>query len=336
MERPGTRFLTLSPAALAIALLVAGAGAEFGFAPAAGAQTAKVTVLSTASVDGETITCGCQKKELGGLARRAAVIKAERAKNPATLLVDAGDFGSHSDFEPWMRTEFQVRMMAELGYDVVTPGPNEMVFGVSRLQELMRGAPGIRMVSANVTDKSGNLLWDEFTVVEKGGVTFAVTGVTDRAYYAFGLSRGKQKVDEFDFRDMRESLRRVIPEMRKQGQVTVVLLHTGSADAKRVLEGIEGIDVVIVGHAPVYKFAPEQVGTAVVVQAGERGQYLGRLELTLEGSRVIGHGGEAVALGDAVTPDPEMSAVVAGFNKKYDAIAPKPKTKTEETPGKES
>jgi len=80
---------------------------------AAGAQNRTAVILSTASVGGETITCGCQKKELGGLARRATFIKTQRAKNPATVLVDAGDFGSHVDYEPWLRTEFQIDHKAQ-------------------------------------------------------------------------------------------------------------------------------------------------------------------------------------------------------------------------------
>ena len=289
------------------------------------AQERKAVVLSSCSVVGETVTCGCQKKELGGLARRAAFIRSEGAKNPATILVDAGDFGSHADFEPWMRTEFQFAMMAKLGYDVVTPGPNEMTFGIEKLKTLLAGAPGIKVVSANVTDKSGRQLWDDFAIFQKGGITFAVTGVTDKAFYDFSLSRGTQKADEFAFLDCRQSLQRVIPEMRKQADVTVVLLHTGSGDAKRVLEGLEGLDIAVVGHGPVYKFAPEKIGNILLVQSGIRGQYLGRTELTLAGKEVVGRGGECTPLGETIPIDAEFNSLVTAFNKKYDALAAKAK-----------
>jgi len=288
---------------------------------AAGAQNRTAVILSTASVGGETITCGCQKKELGGLARRATFIKTQRAKNPATVLVDAGDFGSHVDYEPWLRTEFQIDMMSKLKYDVVTPGPSEMVMGLDKAHALFARAPEIKVVSANIVDKkTQKQLWDDFTIIDRGGVKFAVTGVTDGSFYKFKATQGQLKSDDFDFRDAKASLKRVIPEMRQQADLVVVLLHMGSGDAKHLLEGISGIDAVVVGHLPEYKFLPEVAENTVLVQTGARGQYMGRLELNLSGNKVVGHGGAAQALGETVAIDPEMDALVKAFNKKYDAM----------------
>jgi 5'-nucleotidase / UDP-sugar diphosphatase len=288
------------------------------------AQTRTAVILSTASVGGETITCGCQKKELGGLARRTTFIKAQRAKNPATIVVDAGDFGSHVEYEPWMRTEFQIDMMSKLGYDVVTPGPSEMMMGLDTQRSLYARAPQIKVVSANIVDKkTQKQTWDDFTIVNKGGVKFAVTGITDGSFYKFKASQGQLKSDEFDFKDPKASLQRVVPQMRQQADVVVVLLHTGSGDAKHMLEGVSGVDAVVVGHLPEYKFLPEVAGSTVLVQTGARGQYMGRLELNLSGNKVVGHAGEAQALGETVAVDPEMDALVKAFNKKYDAMKSK-------------
>lgn len=288
---------------------------------AAGAQDRTAVILSTASVGGETITCGCQKKELGGLARRATFIKTERAKNPATVVVDAGDFGSHVDYEPWMRTEFQIDMMSKLKYDVVTPGPSEMVMGLDKAHALFARAPEIKVVSANIVDKkTQKQLWDEFTIIDRGGVKFAVTGVTDGSFYRFKATQGQLKGDDFDFKDPKASLQRVIPQMRQQADVVVVLLHSGTGDAKRMLEGISGVDAVIVGHLPEYKFMPEAVGNTMFVLGGAKGQYMGRLELKLSGNKVVGHSGEIQPLGETVAVDPGMDALVKPFNKKYDAM----------------
>jgi 2',3'-cyclic-nucleotide 2'-phosphodiesterase (5'-nucleotidase family) len=300
--------------------------------PAAESQTHRTAiVVSTASVNGETISCGCQKKELGGIARRATVIKAERARSEAFLLVDAGDFGSHVPFEPWMRTEFQWKMMAGLGYDVVTPGPNEMVEGIQPLQELYASSPEIQVVSANVTDKQGTLLWPTHAVVERGGVVFGVTGVTDKSYYSFNLTRGKQKANDFAFLDAKESLQGVLPTLKEKADIVVVLFHSGSGDSRRAFDGIEGVDVVVVGHSPTYKFLPERVGETLLIQAGSRGQYLSVLELTLdETNNIIDYNGEARSLGTAIDVDDEFNTVVTAFNKKYDGMKPAEPDKAEE------
>ena len=289
-----------------------------------GAQTKSAVILSTASVGGETITCGCQKKELGGLARRATFIKTQRTKNPATIVVDAGDFGSHVDYEPWMRTEFQIDMMSKIGYDVVTPGPSEMALGLDKQRALYARAPQIKVVSANIVDKKTKKpLWDDFTLIDRGGVKFAVTGITDGSSYKFKQTQGQIKSDDFDFKDPKASLKRVIPLMRQQADVVVVLLHTGSGDAKHMMEGVSGVDAVVVGHLPEYKFLPEAVDNTVLVQTGARGQYMGRLDLNLSGNKVVGHAGEAQALGETVAVDPQMDSLVKAFNKKYDAMKSK-------------
>ena len=292
--------------------------------PAADSQTGKTAIIvSTAAVNGETISCGCQKKELGGIARRATVIKAERARSDAFLLVDAGDFGSHVAFRPWTRTEFQWKMMAELGYDVVTPGPNEMVEGLQPLLELYARSPDIQVVSANVTDKQGNLVWPKYALVERGGVVYGVTGVTDKSYYSFNLTRGKQKANDFAFLDATESLQSVLPTLKENAEIVVVLFHSGSGDSRRALDGLDGVDVVVVGHSPTYKFLPERIGETLIIQAGSRGQYLSVLELTLdEGNNIIDYNGESRPLGSTVDVDEEFDGVVTAFNKKYDGMKP--------------
>jgi len=288
------------------------------------AQGTTAGIVSSASSQGETISCGCKKKELGGVARRASVIKEERSRSAAFLLVDAGDFGSHVATEPWMRTEFQWQMMSDLGYDVVTVGPNEMTEGLVSLKRLLSTAPEIQVVSANITDKNGDLLWPEYTIVERDGVRFGVTGVTDKSYYSFNVTRGKQKSNDFSFRDLRESLTGVVPRLRQESDVVIVLLHTGSGDAKRMIEGVEGIDVVVVGHAPTYKFVPERIGNTILINGGNRGQYLGVLELTLNAEKaIVDYNGESRPLGDVVAIDPEFNALITEFNQKYDALKPK-------------
>lgn len=289
---------------------------------AAGAQTTKnAVIVSSASVVGETISCGCKKKDLGGIARKATVVAETRAQNPTMLLVDAGDFGSASEFKPWMRTEFVWKTMKDLQYDAVTPGPNEMIRGVDALKELLATAPGIHVVSANVTDKSGNLLWPEYALVEKGGVTYGITGATEKAYYSYNLTRGMVEKDDFEFQDITKSLQRVIPQIRSQCDVVVVLLHTGSSDADRVAENLQGADVVVVGHSPDSKFLPERTGETLLIKAGSRGQYVSVLDLTLDPDKgVVEYNGESQPMGDAVVEDPQYKAMVDAFNAKYDGM----------------
>jgi len=311
--------MRLGQAATTTFAVLSGLSLLFLLPPApAGAQNRTAEIISTSASEGETVSCGCKSKDLGGLARRYTLISEERAKNPDLLLVDAGDFGSPSEFEPWERTSFVWQAMADMDYDVVTIGPNEMIAGLPALQELLATAPGIAVVSANVTDKQGNLLWPDHVILEKGGITYAVTGVSDGSYYKFNLSRGLQVSDDFGFQNSRVALERVLPTLQ-DADVVVVLLQMSTGDARRLTDGLEGIDVAVVGHNPGYTYTPERVGETLFVRSGTRGQYVGTLELTLDGDRIIDYSGRGVPMSEAIRDEPELRAKVDKFNESYDS-----------------
>ncbi len=305
---------SIALAGLSAALLMA-----LPLSGAAAAPAGTATILSTTATSGETSSCGCAKNDIGGIAKRATVIRSERADGPV-LLVDAGDFGASKDFDPWAKTTFIYDLMSDLGYDAITPGEVELLKGLDAVKDLYARHPEVRVVSANIRDTAGNLIWDESAIVEKDGVKFGVTGVTGQAFYDFNLARGNQEVDDFTFGDPREALERVLPKLRKEADVVVVLLHESPADAEKTAEEISGIDVLVVGHNPGHRFAPDRVGETLLVRPGNRGQYISVLDLTLdENGRVADYSGEALPLGDGVAPDQEILPRVAAFEKDWTA-----------------
>ena len=70
-------------------------------------------------------------KTVGGFARIASIIKSEKETEPGTtLVVDAGDFMMGTLFPSLEKKYgFQLRLMKEMGYDVVATGNHEFEFG---------------------------------------------------------------------------------------------------------------------------------------------------------------------------------------------------------------
>jgi hypothetical protein len=238
------------------------------------------------------------------------------------LLVDAGNFlvpNEEREFSPWEKNEFMFDMMGRIQYDAVTPGDLELLYGIDAIKGLYSRQPGIQVVSANIQDRSGNLVWPAYTVIEKGGFRYGVTGVTGAAFYTFNVKRGIQKADEFTLTDTKEALAKVVPELREQSDLVVVLLHEGPGDARRLAEEVEGIDVVVVGHNPGYMFNPDRVGNTLLLRGGNRGQYLSILELTLDEtkSRIIDYNGEGKPLDEGVAKDTEIEPVVKTWEDDY-------------------
>ncbi len=245
------------------------------------------------------------------------MIKKEIASGP-TLVVSAGDFGANRDFDAWGKTEFIYDIMAKMDYDAMTPGETELMEGLEAAKKLYARHPGIEIVSANIRDKAGNPVWPESAVIEKDGIKYGVTGVTNSAFYNFNITRGKQSTDDFSFEEAREALQRVIPDLRQKSDVVVVLMHEGPGDAKKIVDEIPGMDVVIVGHNPGYLFNPERVGQTLLVRPGNRGQYLEVLELTLDDdNRIVDYNGEGKPLGDEVAKDPIIDSEVSAYEKDW-------------------
>lgn len=228
--------------------------------------------------------------------------------------MDAGDWAAIKKFEPWEKTEFIWDMMSELKYDAITPGPRELLWGREAFEGLLSKHPEIRVVSANITDKAGNLVWDPYTIVERAGAKIGIIGVTGSAPYTFNLTRGLQKSDDFDFLDTRETLRKVVPELKGQVDVVLVLLHESPGDTRRIIDEIPGMDVVIVGHSPGYSFNPDRLASTLMVRGGNKGQYLSVLDLILDNSNmIVDYNGECKPLGKSVPKEPDIEKKVTVF-----------------------
>src|ERR1041384_3198170 len=106
----------LRPIAAALAL-AAGAGLAF-------AQQAKVTFVLTNDVYQMS-----EEKGQGGLARLAAVVKAEKAKGGTVLFVHAGDTFSPCLLCGFDKGEHMVALFNEIPPDVFVPGNHEFDFG---------------------------------------------------------------------------------------------------------------------------------------------------------------------------------------------------------------
>jgi 2',3'-cyclic-nucleotide 2'-phosphodiesterase (5'-nucleotidase family) len=270
-----------------------------------------LTVIGSTAIEGEILPRTYDRGREGGLSRIATVIRSERESGNPMVLFDAGDFAADNDYDPWGKTRFEFDMLAGLGYDAVTPGEREMLQGLKPLKALYARHPEVKVVSANIEAKSGEKVWPEYVVLDKSGVKVGVTGVTGGSFYSFNLTRGIQKSDDFTFEDPRTALQRVIPEIRREADVVVVLLHEGPNRAERLADEVPGMDVILVGHNPGFTPDPVPAGGAVLLRPGTRGRLLSVLDLNLGGDhKILGYRGRSRIPGGAIARDSKTEAAV--------------------------
>lgn len=244
------------------------------------------------------------------------------------MLVDAGNFAELKPPHPWEKTTFVFDVMAGLGYDVVTPGDSELRPGIDSLRALVARHPEVRMVSANLKSKSGAYVFPQFTVIEKNGIRFGVTGTTGPEYYQQNVRQALQSEDDFTFEDSKTALERVVPQLRAQADVVVVLLNEMVDSAMKLTTAVPGIDVAVAGHDPGVLPAPEKLGDAIFIRPGNRGQYVYRVPLVLDpaSKRVSGYAGRALMLDALMAKDADTDSTVVrwekGFKDRYNQPVP--------------
>lgn len=300
--RPGTRllasadFMTTSRTALLACAL-----ALFLAAAARADDTTRVVLLHTTDLHGSLMAWDYAQDRAAerGLAKLSSVIKAIRAEQHPTILVDAGDAleggietlrRPGSDLGP----DPMIVAMSAIGYDAMIPGNHEFDQGVQMLEE-SRKESAFPWISANVSNaKDGRLSFLPSKVIEAGPVRIGIVGVTTPATPRFLPASA---VDRYHFDDPVEAALAEVERLHKSENCDAVVLvaHMGLArdpatggprggDAPgenqgEALAAIPYVDVLVLGHTHA-TIDSMSIGGVLVAQAGARGERLGRIDLT--------------------------------------------------------
>lgn len=260
-----------------------------------------LTVLYTNDGWGYTEPCACDPA-VGGLARRAAYIKSVRAAQENVLVVDAGDsllsLQHIGDREQGL---LLADAFNQMGYDAVALGGLDFRMGFDILREQVQTAD-YAILSANTLDPKTKASFDRaYTLIEMQGHRIALVGVTD-ATIASDVTAGELLVTE-----PVETLLRTVDEVRDEADVIIVLSHLGLMFDVNLHQVVSGIDLIVSARDREVYDPPLTTAGPVIVSAGSRGEYIGRVDLHLDAEgNVLSVNGQIQWLTDQVADDPEM------------------------------
>jgi len=260
-----------------------------------------LTIVYTNDGWGYTEPCACDPS-VGGLARRASYIESVRAEAENVLVVDAGD--SLLTLQRVGDPE-QGRLLAEafnqLGYDAVVLGGLDFRMGLDVLREQIQTAD-YAVLSANTLDpQTKELLAEPYTIVERAGRRVALIGLTD-AKTVTEVTGGQVPVLE-----PVEQLIDIVTEVHDEVDVVVVLSHLGFVFDINLQKVAPEIDVIVSGRDKEVYDPPLTAAGPIIVSAGSRGEFVGRLDLHFDANGELqSFDGHMQLLGDEVVDDPEM------------------------------
>ena len=241
------------------------------------------------------------------MARRATVIKQEREKGGALLVLDAGN-SLVGDRAPAQRSQGQtsVTAMNRMGYDAMALGPKDLALGLAVLQERLAEAE-FAVLSANaVISGSQELVASPYALFEMDDYPVGVIGLS-----------GGRGTSEIAVLDPIEAAYEAVAALAPQADIIILLSQAGSTTDQQIAETVEGIDLIISGGQLAFNTAwqAENTGTLIVhadeSSAGHAGRRLGIAQLTFDAAgQLIQHEWQRLTIGASIAEDPDIAAWV--------------------------
>jgi 5'-nucleotidase len=271
--------------------------------------------------------------DVGGAAVLSSYWKADRAVNPNTLTLTAGDaFGASPPLANFFDEVPAVQAMRMMGFDVDTFGNHNFDRGIDHLQQMidLAGAPPetepgepFQYVSANLRNRDDNLTGvKDFEIFEIGGVKVGVIGITNPEAPELVFPGNFGTIEPTNPVPAANKAR--VAAMKAGAQVLVAITHMGVTGFDQdgnafgplidFAENVGGFDIIFGDHTNV-EFSGT-INDTLVLENQSKGRTYAKVQLSVDpgNGRVLDRSVEFVTpLASAVTPDPAIEAMLTPY-----------------------
>lgn len=295
-----------------------------GIAGALHAQTVPLTILHYNDFHAQNVPTTLTLKnadgidervKVGGLAVLKAYIDAVRDTTASVLLLHAGDDFQGTPVSSITQGRSQFVLLELMQPDAMTLGNHEFDYGIEQLRTLLPTVT-FPIISANLWDKArGTPFVPRYRVMRVGGLTIGIIGLAPPDLPTLTM---RENVRDLDVIEPAIAVRQAKGELEQRfgANVIVVLSHMGVDQDSLLAAAVGDIDVIVGGHSHTALQTPMRVNGALIVQAGYRGQWLGKLDMQVDAEKGIVVRANGVLLPtrvDGVTPDPVVAQKVAEY-----------------------
>ncbi|NBU82154.1 MAG: bifunctional metallophosphatase/5'-nucleotidase [Flavobacteriaceae bacterium] len=227
---------------------------------------------------------------MGGVARRAALIETIRKENPNVLLLDAGDIFQGTPYFNYYGGELEFKLMSMMKYDLATIGNHDFDNGIEGLFNQLPNA-SFEFINANYDFKNTimNGHVKPYKIVHKDGIKVGVFGIGIELDSLVDKKNYKETVYH-DPVTISQDMARILKQ-EQNCDLVICLSHIGYqyknepnkiSDVK-LAALTQDIDLIIGGHTHTFLDKPtilkNAVGKDVLVnQVGCYGINLGRID----------------------------------------------------------
>jgi 5'-nucleotidase len=231
---------------------------------------------------------------MGGVARRAALIEMIRKENSNLLVLDAGDIFQGTPYFNYFGGEIEFKLMSLMKYDLATIGNHDFDNGIDGLYKQLPNA-SFEFVNANYDLK--NTLLDThvkpYKIFVKDGIKVGVFGI---GVELEGLvdKRNFKETKYLDPVEIAQDMSKIL-KIEKKCDLVICLSHIGyqyKNDVAKISDVklaklTKNIDLIIGGHTHTFLDKPTILMNAedkevIVNQVGCYGVQLGRIDFYFE------------------------------------------------------
>ena len=243
---------------------------------------------------------------MGGVARRAALIESIKKENPNVLLLDAGDIFQGTPYFNYFGGELEFKLMSMMQYDLSTMGNHDFDNGIEGFYSQLPNAK-FEFVSANYDFKNTilNGIVKPYKIFNKNGIKVGVFGL---GVELDGLvdKRNYKETVYLDPVGVAQDMARTLKHEQKCDLV-ICLSHIGydyKTDPNRISDlklaaQTQDIDLIIGGHTHTFLEKPTVVKNAagvetLVNQVGCYGINLGRIDFYFDTDKTKSAAGRSI------------------------------------------
>jgi len=266
------------------------------------------------------VKTGEDKIYVGGYATFAGYIDSIKQHIKNVAIVHAGDDFQGTPISTITKGFSQIDILNIIHPDVFTLGNHEFDYGKDNLYKAIEKA-NFTIISANIFDHQKEKLFVKpYSIKRYDNIQVGFIGLQTTELPEITFS---QNVEQITILNPEEVVRKYVTMINDSVDIIVIVSHMGIDADKELALAVDGYHIIIGGHSHTALFEPLEINNVIICQAGSRGQYMGRLDLSvdIENDSIVAHHGELIeTIVGKVTPNEQVQEMVDDYEKRLDSF----------------
>lgn len=280
-----------------------------------------IQIFYSGNIKGYLEPCGCEGKKGGGLARWATFIKKNTDKDAQlNLILDSGYFVSYQEGINKLKSEYILKVMAEIGYDAINLSEEDIYhIGKETLLDLKQKY-NLPFVSSNIFHiKSEKLLTNPYIIKFNKEVKVGILGLAKQ----INLEK-----EELIIKNPINVAKEVVKGLKDKDKCDLIIALTQLTKEDSILlaKEVEGIDVVICGRFRQLKERIDKINNTLILQPGAKGDEGMSIKVYLD-KKIANFEEKYSNLEETIAMDKKIVEIIEDYKKKVDEkrlTTPKP------------